>query len=237
MLKGLPDVDRATVEKWTVPLLEEFLHNVDYEEAINEVANKFSSGTINLFVESLFNQVLERSQKARSLVGHFLSKLLKKGIVTESQFLDGLDCLLLLADDLIVDIPKFWDFLANILAPIFSSGALGLTILKKSAFKANMLPGDSVKCSDAGKYVVAILQEMGRSGHIPVIQLWRQSGLQWIDFLSDETSVEDFLVRYNLEWIVASGDSGEVIEDLNEQRLRKEMKQVLDCNRLLINKF
>ena len=233
----MPDIDRGTVEKWTVPLLEEFLHNVDYEEAINEVANKFSCGTITLFVESLFNQVLERSQKARSLVGYFLSKLLSKGIVTESQFLDGLDCLLLQADDLIVDIPKFWDFLGHILAPVFSSGALGLTTLKKSAMKANMLSGDSVKCSAAGKYVVAVLQEMGRSGHIPVSQLWRQSGLQWIDFLSDETSVEDFLERHNLEWIVASGDSGEDIEDLNEERLRKEMKQVLECNRLLMNKI
>merc|ERR1719357_620632 len=156
-------------------------------------------------------------------------------MVTESQFLDGLNCLLLLqgsySDDLIVDVPKFWDFLANILAPVFSSGALGLTILKMSATKANMLSGDSGKYSAAGKYVVAVLQEMGRSGHIPVIQLWRQSGLQWIDFLSDESSVEEFLLHNKLEWILASGESGEDIEDWNEERLRKEMSKVLKCNR------
>jgi len=218
------------VEKWTIPLLNEFLNNVDYNEAIKEIGEKFSSGTIATFVEVLFNQVIERSEKARALAGTLLSHLVKKHMVTERQYLEGLNSLLSIADDLLVDIPKFWDFMAHIVAPVLSSGNLGLKILKESAATANLFSGEMGKRCAAGKYTAAIVHEMGKSGHLGVAKMWRESGLQWSDFLPADTSVEEFLLSNKLEWVVATGGDLEGGE-LSEESMGKEIAKVLDSNR------
>lgn len=230
-LRGPPNASRGDIEKWTDPLLNEFLHNVDYDEAIKEIGEKFSSGTIAVFVETVFNQVIERSEKARSLAGNLLSQLVKKRMVTETQYLEGLDSLLSIADEMLVDVPKFWDFMANIVAPVLSSGALGLKILKESATKANLFSGDMGKRCAAGKYTAAVLHEMGKSGHNPVAQLWRQSGLQWSDFLTSDTSVDEFLLSNKLEWTTTGGDIGEDMGELSDESLGKEIAKVLASNR------
>lgn len=231
-LSGAATASMDDLEKWTIPLLNEFLHNVDYNEAIKEIGEKFSSGTIANFVEILFNQVIERSEKARSLAGSLLSHLVKKHMVTESQYLEGLNSLLSIADDLLVDIPKFWDFMAHIVAPVISAGNLGLKILKESALSANLFSGEMGKRCAAGKYTAAVLHEMGKSGHLAVAKMWRESGLQWSDFLPADTSVEEFLLSNKLEWTVApGGDLGEDVGELSEESMGKEIAKVLDSNR------
>merc|ERR1739838_1285736 len=142
------------------------------------------------FVEIVIEQGLEQSEKSRSLSGHLLATLVKKHMVTERQYLEGLNSLLSIAEDLLVDIPKFWDFLAHIVAPVLSSGNLGLKILKESAATANLFSGDMGKRCAAGKYTAAVLHEMGKSGHNAVAQMWRESGLQWSEFLAPDTAVE-----------------------------------------------
>ena len=78
-----------------------------------------------------------------------MSQLLLKKMISEDQFLDGLDCILSIAEDLLVDIPKLWDFLAQIVAPVLSSQAANMKILKSSS--ANLLSGDLGKTSAAGE--------------------------------------------------------------------------------------
>merc|ERR1712142_407253 len=115
-LNGPSNASYDDLEKWTEPLLKEFCHNVDYNEAIKEIGEKFSPETIAQFVEIVLNKVLEGSDKARSLTGTLLSQLVKKHMVTEKQYLEGLNVLLSMAEDLLVDIPKLWDFMAQIVA-------------------------------------------------------------------------------------------------------------------------
>jgi len=231
-LNGSANASMDDLEKWTMPLLNEFLHNVDYDEAIKEVGEKFSTGTIAKFVEILFNQVIERSEKARCHAGTLLSHLVKKHMVTERQYLEGLNSLLSIAEDLLVDIPKFWDFLAHIVAPVLSSGSLGLKVLKESAATANLFSGDMGKRCAAGKYTAAVLHEMGKSGHNVVAQMWRESGLNWSDFLAPDTTMEDFLISNKLEWTTAGGgDLGGDTGELNDDRLGKEIAKVLESNR------
>ena len=96
-------------------------------------------------------QVIERTNQARSKTGSLMSQLLLKKMISEDQFLDGLGVILDIAEDLLVDIPKLWDFLAQIVAPVLSSQAANMKILKSSS--ANLLSGDLGKTSAAGKEV------------------------------------------------------------------------------------
>ena len=80
--------------------------------------------------------MIERSEKARAQTGTLLSHLLMKGMFNESQLLEALtgeDCLLTIAEDMLVDIPKFWDFMAQILAPVLSSASVDMKFLKSSS--------------------------------------------------------------------------------------------------------
>jgi len=235
-LNGPSKASYEELEKWTEPLLKEFCHNVDYNEAIKEIGEKFSPETIAQFVEIVLNQVLEQSAKARSLTGTLLSQLVKKHMVTERQYMEGLNVLLSMAEDLLVDIPKLWDFMAQIVAPVLSGGNLGLKILKESSMAANLHSGELGKRCAAGKYAAAVLHEMGKSGHIAVAKMWRESGLQWSDFLTPDTSVEEFLLSNKLEWTVEgqSGDDGlndNVGGDLSDDSLGREIRKVLESNR------
>ena len=61
------------------------------------------------------------------------SQLIQKKMVNKDQFLNGLKVLLEIAKDLLVDIPKFWDFLAQIISPVFSSNCVNMKFLPTSA--------------------------------------------------------------------------------------------------------
>jgi len=227
-LMGSPNATDQEIRKWTTPLLNEFLHNVDYNEAIKEIGERFSVETIAKFVEEVLNEVIERSEKDRHLTGELLSQLVKKRMLTEKQCLEGFNSLLSLAEDLLVDIPKFWDFMAHIIAPVISSEALELRILKESATLADLYTGEMGKRGAPGKYTAAVLHEMGKSGQSLVAQMWKQSGLQWSDFLSDETSLEEFLKSNKLEWTVVVGGD---VKELNDEDMGREIAKVIQANR------
>merc|ERR1719210_3145945 len=82
-LTGSDNTSDEDIVKWTKPLIEEFVNNGDFEETIKEIAEKFSSKTIQKFLEEVFNQVIERSEKARSQTGNLLAQLLLKQMLSE----------------------------------------------------------------------------------------------------------------------------------------------------------
>merc|ERR1719282_1785407 len=225
LLKGPNDAKIEDIEKWTKPLIDEFLHNLDFEETIKEISEKFSNNTITMFLETVFNEVIERSDKARIQSGVLMSQLIQKKMATEEQFLDGLNVLLECAEDLLVDTPKFWDFLAQIISPVFSSNCVNMKILLTSA---DCLMSDELarKCA-AGKYLAAVLQEMGKSGESRVVSLLQDSGLQWSHFLSPDTSVEQFLRDNKLEWTQQAPSNSQ----MTNERLASEISLLLKSNR------
>ena len=225
---GSDNTSDEDIVKWTKPLIEEFVNNGDFEETIKEIAEKFSSKTIQKFLEEVFNQVIERSEKARSQTGNLLAQLLLKQMLSESQWLGGLEGLLSFAEDLLVDIPKFWDFLAQIISPVLSSRAIRMSMLKESS--ADLMVGALGKKCAAGKYVAAVLHEMSKSGQPPVLELWRDSGLQWSDFICEEASdvsVEKFLADNKLEWTLQATD----LSEITPQRFSTEIARILGSNK------
>ena len=71
---------------------------------------------MDLFAESVINWSLEHSDAARKKVGPFLAQLVKRKILLKSQYEKGLQNVLKIAGDLVVDIPKFWDYLGQLIS-------------------------------------------------------------------------------------------------------------------------
>ena len=57
LLKGADNTDREQLEKWTKSLLDEFLNIGNFEEALQEITEKFSNNTISTFLENVFEKV------------------------------------------------------------------------------------------------------------------------------------------------------------------------------------
>ena len=72
-----------------------------------------------------------------------------------------------------------------------------------------------------GKYVAAILSEMGRSDRSRVGQLWRDSGLTWADFLPQD-KVNKFLADNKLEWTQQVGHTTEILRFYNDCFISQE---------------
>ena len=70
---------------------------------------------MDLFVEFVINGVLERSETARKQIGHLLSQLVIKKILLKKQYVKGLQNILQFAGDLVVDIPKVWDYFGELI--------------------------------------------------------------------------------------------------------------------------
>lgn len=80
-LNGSDNTSEEEIQKWTRPLIEEFINNGDFEETIKEITEKFSSKTIEKFIENVFNEVIERSEKARVQAGNLMSQMLLKKMI------------------------------------------------------------------------------------------------------------------------------------------------------------
>lgn len=59
--------------------------------------------------------ILERSKTARLQTGLLFATLIKRGTLPLQDYCSGLEEVLAQVDDLIIDIPKIWDYLAEIL--------------------------------------------------------------------------------------------------------------------------
>lgn len=227
-LTGDPNASVQQVEKLSGPLLEEYLHIKDTDATIKEVAEKFAPNTITAFVEAVLNSVIEKNEKSRVATGGLLNVLVTKGLLGEGQFMTALDSVLMFAEDLLVDIPKFWDFLAQIVAPMLHpSGPLPLSAVKDSAVTAKLVEGSlGSKCA-GGKYAAAVLHEMGKQGHSGVATAWKESGLTWAEFLPAATEVDQFVADNKLEWTVTEAGKVTSGRDMPKDKLAKELARVL----------
>jgi len=146
---------------------------------------------------------------------------------TEDQFLGGLGSLLEIAEDLLVDIPQFWDFIAQIISPVLTKQAANIDILKPSS--SCLMSGELGKRCAAGKYVSAVLHEMAKSGQAQAAALWSSSGLRWSDFLQ-ETALDQFLRDNSLEWTIKASGGGASAGDTLGRDLSLLLKNHRDSN-------
>ena len=137
-LRGSADAPPEVLEAKTRAILEEFFGLGDTGEALLCLAELYHPATIAAFVEHLFNCVVERSSKDRVAAGRLVSHLLEKAALPAAALASGLAAILEVAEDLAIDIPKFWPYLAEILAQPLLAGAA--PVGSPSAFSSSFLP-------------------------------------------------------------------------------------------------
>ena len=85
-----------------------------FQVAVDTVCTHFSPSTMASLVESVTNYLLEKSGDGRKKIGQLLIQLVNKNLLLKTQFVKGLQNVMEFAADLVVDVPKFWDYFGEL---------------------------------------------------------------------------------------------------------------------------
>lgn len=213
------------IERKSKSIIDEFLHINDYKEAVQCVDELDLASQLHIFVRVGVESTLERSQITRDHMGQLFFQLLHQGILPKSEFYKGFADTLEQADDMAIDIPHIWLYLAELLCPVLKDGVFSMRELFSELSKP-LLP-----VGRAGILISEILHLLCKQmSHRSVGSLWRESGLSWTDFLLDGDDVQSFISQHKLQFVVSDTSLSETAlskRSLSPEELNRQLEKLL----------
>uniref|UniRef100_A0A8C7HQ68 Eukaryotic translation initiation factor 4 gamma 3 n=1 Tax=Oncorhynchus kisutch TaxID=8019 RepID=A0A8C7HQ68_ONCKI len=220
-----PALSEEEMERKSKAIIDEFLHINDYKEAVQCVNELDLSSQLHVFVRVGVESTLERSQITRDHMGQLLFQLVQQGTLPKPQFFKGFADTLELADDMAIDIPHIWLYLAELLSPVLRDGGFSMRELFSELSKP-LLP-----VGRAGVLFSEILHILCKQmSHRKVGTLWRKAGLSWSDFLPEEEDIQDFISQQKLQFTVVDCSSPEAAlsaTELSPEVLNRQLERLL----------
>jgi translation initiation factor 4G len=199
------EMSTEELERKTKSIMEEYLHLNDIKEAelcVRELSARTKS--MQTFVYNALTLNLERSTQARQMTGTLLYHVIKHGIITLIDYVQGLSELLSLVDDMVIDIPMIWQYLGELISPMIQTSTDGHTSSVPLEFLRDACQPliDANNQMTAAKLVAVVINDaVHRMGHHQVAELWQQSSLEWSDFVPAE-KLDEFLLAHELHFTV-----------------------------------
>ncbi|XP_039223687.1 eukaryotic translation initiation factor 4 gamma 3 isoform X6 [Crotalus tigris] len=220
-----PALSDEEIERKCKSIIDEFLHINDYKEAVQCVEELNVPGILPVFVQVGVESTLERSQITRDHMGQLLYQLVQAEKLSKRDFFKGFADTLETADDMAIDIPHIWLYLAELVTPMLKEGGISMRELVIE-FSKPLLP-----VRRAGVLLSKILHLLCKQmSHKKVAALWREAGLSWKDFLPEEDDVHTFLLEQKLDFTVTdSPSSSEALSprELSAEELNKQLEKLI----------
>ncbi|XP_060794243.1 eukaryotic translation initiation factor 4 gamma 3 isoform X4 [Neoarius graeffei] len=221
-----PALSEEEMERRSKSIIDEFLHINDYKEAMQCVEELEQATMLYVFVRVGVESTLERSQITRDHMGQLFYQLLQAGSLSKSQFFKGFSETLEIADDMAIDIPHIWLYLAELVNPVLREGGISMRELF-SEFSKPLLP-----VGRAGILFSEILHLLCKQmSHRKVGALWRDSGLSWPDFLPETEDVHSFITEQKLDFTLSDCSSPPDMASmrrLSPEELNKQLEKLLE---------
>ncbi|XP_077312123.1 eukaryotic translation initiation factor 4 gamma 3-like [Lithobates pipiens] len=216
-------VSEEELERKSKAIIDEFLHINDYKEAMQCVEELGAQGTLAVFVRVGVESTLERSQITRDHMGQLLYHLVQSGKLSKLDFFTGFSETLELADDMAIDIPHIWLYLAELVTPMLKEGGISLKELITEFNKALLPVGRG-----GGVLLSEILHLLCKQmSHKKVAALWRKTGLRWQDLLPDGEDVQSFVSEKNLDFTLSDCSSPSEKKEMTAEELNKRLEELI----------
>ncbi|KAM9243895.1 eukaryotic translation initiation factor 4 gamma 3 isoform 8-T8 [Dugong dugon] len=220
-----PALSEEEMERKSKSIIDEFLHINDFKEAMQCVEELNAQGLLYVFVRVGVESTLERSQITRDHMGQLLFQLVQSEKLSKQEFFKGFSETLELADDMAIDIPHIWLYLAELVTPMLKEGGISMRELTIE-FSKPLLP-----VGRAGVLLSEILHLLCKQmSHKKVGALWKEADLSWKDFLPEEEDVHNFLLEQKLDFIESdSSCSSEALskKELTAEELYKRLEKLI----------
>ncbi|KFW71797.1 Eukaryotic translation initiation factor 4 gamma 1, partial [Pygoscelis adeliae] len=226
-----PALSEEELEKKSKAIIEEYLHINDMKEALQCVQELGSPSSLYIFVQNGIESTLERSTISREHMGVLLCQLVKAGTLSKEQYYKGLREILEVAEDMEIDIPHIWLYLAELITPILQEEGIPMDELFREITKP-LVP--------IGKATTLLVEVLGLlckgMSQKTAGKLWRDGGLSWKEFLPEDQDVNKFVTeRLCLlppKFGYTMGDSSDTQsrKELTSEELCKQMDKLLKEN-------
>uniref|UniRef100_A0A3Q3KSM6 Eukaryotic translation initiation factor 4 gamma, 3a n=1 Tax=Mastacembelus armatus TaxID=205130 RepID=A0A3Q3KSM6_9TELE len=220
-----PALSEEELERKAKAIIDEFLHINDYKEAVQCVDELDQGSQLHIFVRVGVESTLERSQITRDHMGQLFFQLVQQAVLPKHQFYKGFADTLEQADDMAIDIPHIWLYLAELLSPVLKEGGFSMRELYSELSKP-LLP-----VGRAGILISEILHILCKQmSHRTVGSLWRESGLNWSDFLPEGEDVQAFISQQKLQFVQLDGSSPEAALSkriLSPEEMSRQLEKLL----------
>uniref|UniRef100_A0A3B4YY87 Eukaryotic translation initiation factor 4 gamma 1 n=1 Tax=Seriola lalandi dorsalis TaxID=1841481 RepID=A0A3B4YY87_SERLL len=217
-----PALTEEELEKKSTAIIEEYLHINDMKEALQCVQEMNSTQLLFVFVRNGLESTLERSTIAREHMGVLLHQLLKTGTLPTQQYYKGLQEILEVAEDMAIDIPHMWLYLAELITPMLHEGGIPMGELFREISKP-LIP-----LGKAGVLLVHILTLLCKGmSHKKAGTMWREAGLQWKDFLPEDEDVNKFVTEKNVEFTLGDESEKSKKKELSSAELSKQLDRLI----------
>ncbi|XP_048460202.1 eukaryotic translation initiation factor 4 gamma 1a [Rhincodon typus] len=199
-----PALSEEEFEKKSKAIIEEYLHINDIKEASQCVQELESPKTLHIFVRSGIESTLERSALAREHMGILLYHLVKAGTLSKEQYCKGLHEILEIAEDMEIDIPHIWQYLAELIVHMLHDGGIPMGDLFREVAKPLITIGK------AGLLLADLLSLLCKGmSRKKAGSLWREGDLSWKEFLPEEKDINQFVTDKKVEFTLGNESSHE----------------------------
>uniref|UniRef100_A0A803XVU2 Eukaryotic translation initiation factor 4 gamma 3 n=1 Tax=Meleagris gallopavo TaxID=9103 RepID=A0A803XVU2_MELGA len=220
-----PSLSEEEIERKCKSIVDEFLHINDFKEAMQCVEELSAQSLLPVFVRVGVESTLERSQITRDHMGQLLHQLVQSGKLSKQDFFKGFSDTLEMADDMAIDIPHIWLYLAELVTPMLKEGGISMRELIQE-FSKPLLP-----VGRAGVLLAEILHLLCKQmSHKKVGALWRETGFSWKDYLPEGEDVHTFLMEQKLEFTESDcSSSSEALseKELSAEELNKQLEKLI----------
>ncbi|XP_067310107.1 eukaryotic translation initiation factor 4 gamma 1a isoform X2 [Pseudorasbora parva] len=217
-----PALSEEELEKKAKSIIEEYLHINDLKEAVQCVQELNSGSLLFVFVRNGVESTLERSTIAREHVGLLFQKLVSARILLPEQYYKGLQEILEMADDMAIDIPHIWLYLAEIITPMLQEGGIPMGQLFREVSKP-LLP-----MGKAAILLVDILNLLCKGlSHKKAGAMWLEAGLSWKDFLPEDEDVNKFVTEQKMEFTLGEESEKPSTKEMTAEELSKHLDRLL----------
>nr|CAH7761946.1 unnamed protein product [Callosobruchus chinensis] len=175
--------------------LDEYISGNNIDEFYFDISTCVPLPKYPMMISDCYLKVLEKSSQARIKTGLLFAMLVKKGNISLDDYCLGIEEIFAQADDLKIDIPKIWDYLAEVLVEALCEEALPLVRLHKSIAVL-------VEQKQATKILAPLFKlVVTKKGPNFLQNIFTTSGLQLTDFMNS-AEVDPFVEGNHFEFLV-----------------------------------
>jgi translation initiation factor 4G len=198
-----PALDEEVIARKTGTIINELAENKDFKEAMECVKEMKCRPQLHVFVREALNQMMEKTDNHRLMASQLLRDLLRDGELSKDKFREGLEEVLEYAEDIEIDIPRFWDYMSQLLShPVSDPSLIPLSLV------TSLIPAPLVQKGTVGVLATKVMKQLTAGGctESAVVSLWQ--GLRWEELGVEGDDLKHLLAREDLGFLLEKVSSG-----------------------------
>lgn len=199
----------------------------EVDECIKIMMDEINPDYYHAVINELFMDNIERDAKSREAVVKVIEQMFEQKIIGKADYLHALEEVFKLADDLIIDLPQLYKYIAMFYVLLLHDKYINLKDVQSVA--------QPILASHGAEMLQEVLQQYEASyGRDATSLLWRSSSLNVTDFMQQGSNemVEQFLRKNKLDYLLDSDSKA-----LDMQTVGSQIKQFLKNGELFVEVF